>query len=552
MSETGSGPRAGRREWIGLAVLALPTLLVSVDVSVLFLALPHLSADLGASSIEQLWITDIYGFMTAGFLVTMGTLGDRIGRRKLLMVGGIAFGAASLLAAFSVNPEMLIIARALMGIAGATLLPSTMALISNMFRDPRQMGVAIAAWGTCFMAGIALGPIVGGALLDTFWWGSVFLLAAPVMVALLVAGSLFLPEYRDPNAGRLDLVSVALSLATILPVIWGLKEIAKQGWHPAPIAAMALGAAIGVVFVRRQRTLADPLMDLRLFGHRSLSAALLISLLVGGLQSGTALFVALHLQMVEGFSPLRAGLWLVPAALALVVGINAAPHVAARVRPAYVLATGMVISAVGQLLLTQVGSTDGLAVLVVGLSLAYFGVGPAAALLSHLVLDTAPPEKAGSASSLSGTGGEFGVALGIAALGSVGAAVYHSRVADSLPAGVPAESAQAARDSINGAVSAAAELPAPLGDALLDPAREAFTTALNTVAGIAAVLFLGLAVLAIALLRHVPPTGHGPHGEADESGPAEEADQGGPAAQTPPGGHASSVEQITPVVSDAR
>jgi DHA2 family multidrug resistance protein-like MFS transporter len=218
-AETGSGSRAGRREWIGLAVLALPTLLVSIDVSVLFLALPHLSEDLGADSTEQLWITDIYGFMTAGFLVTMGTLGDRIGRRRLLLIGGTLFGLASLLAAFSASPEMLIAARALMGIAGATLLPSTLALISNMFRDPKQMGMAIAVWGTCFMAGIALGPVVGGAMLDAFWWGSVFLLAVPVMAVLLVAAPLFLPEFSDPDAGRLDLVSVALSLVTILPAI---------------------------------------------------------------------------------------------------------------------------------------------------------------------------------------------------------------------------------------------------------------------------------------------------------------------------------------------
>src|SRR5690242_6635957 len=222
--------RATRREWTGLAVLALPTLLLSLDVSVLYLALPKLSASLGADSTQQLWILDIYSFMLAGFLVTMGTLGDRIGRRRLLLIGGTAFGAASVLAAYSTSPGMLIATRAVLGVAGATLAPSTMALIRNMFRDPRQMGVAIGVWFSCFMGGMALGPLVGGLLLDHFWWGSAFLLGVPVMLLLVAVGPWLLPEYRDENAGKLDLVSVALSLAAILPVIYGLKALARDGW----------------------------------------------------------------------------------------------------------------------------------------------------------------------------------------------------------------------------------------------------------------------------------------------------------------------------------
>jgi MFS transporter, DHA2 family, multidrug resistance protein len=188
---------AGRREWVGLAVLALPTLLLSLDMSVLYLALPYLSADLGASATQQLWIMDIYGFMIAGFLVTMGTLGDRIGRRRLLMTGGVAFAVASVFAAYSTSPEMLIVTRALLGIAGATLMPSTLALISTMFRDQHQRGVAIAVWMTCFMGGMTVGPLVGGLLLQSFWWGSAFLLGVPVMAVLLVAAPALLPEYRD-------------------------------------------------------------------------------------------------------------------------------------------------------------------------------------------------------------------------------------------------------------------------------------------------------------------------------------------------------------------
>src|SRR6266498_555359 len=293
-------PRAGRREWVGLAVLALPTLLLSLDVSVLYLALPHLAADLRPSGTQQLWIMDIYGFMLAGFLGTMGTLGDRIGRKRLLLVGAAAFGVASGVAAYATSPGMLIATRALLGVAGATLAPSTLALISNMFRDARQRGTAIAVWVSCFMGGTAIGPLVGGLLLERFWWGSAFLLGVPVMVLLLVTGPVLLPEYRNPQAGRLDLASVALSLAAILLVIYGLKELATNGVEPVPIAAVVAGVAVGGGFVRRQHTLPSPLLDLHLFANRSFSAALGVSLLVGATMGGAFLFVNQYLQLVVG------------------------------------------------------------------------------------------------------------------------------------------------------------------------------------------------------------------------------------------------------------
>jgi DHA2 family multidrug resistance protein-like MFS transporter len=499
-------PRAGRREWLGLAVLALPTMLLSLDLSVLFLALPHLSADLGASTTEQLWSSDVYGFMTAGFLVSMGTLGDRIGRRKLLLIGATGFVAASVLASFSTSPEMLIMARALMGIAGATLLPSTLGLVRTMFGDPRQLGTAIAVWTTSYMAGVALGPVVGGILLQSFWWGSVFLMAVPVMALLLIAGPLLLPEARDSQAGRLDLVSVVISLVAILPIIYGLKELARHGWEPLPITMIIIGAAFGLLFVIRQRRLADPLLDLSLFRIRSLRAAVLIGLFVALLQAGgTGLVVTLHLQTVEGLSPLSAGLWLVVPALALVVSINLTPALARRFRPAYVIAAGMVITVIGYLVLVSVPSDGGLATLIAGTAIAYFGVGPAAALINQLVLASAPPEKASSAGSLPATSGEFGIALGIATLGSVASAVYRDRL--TIPAGVPAEAADTARESIAGGVAAAADLPGALGNALLESARDAFNSGVHVVAIISAVLFAGLALLVLATLRHAQPTG---------------------------------------------
>jgi len=503
MTSTTTTPvRATRREWIGLAVLALPTLLLSLDMSVLYLALPYLSSDLHASSTQQLWIMDVYGFMIAGFLITMGTLGDRIGRRKLLMIGGSAFAVASVAAAYSTSPEMLIATRALLGIAGATLMPSTLALISNMFHDPHQRGVAIAVWMASFMGGMTVGPLVGGVLLEQFWWGAAFLLGVPVMVLLLVTAPVLLPEYRDPDAGRLDLASVALSLAGILPVIYGLKVLATHGWETSALAAIAVGVAFAVVFCRRQRQLDDPLLDLDLFRNRAFTTALSIGLGGGIVMAGTFLLLSVWLQLVEGLSPLRAGLELVPLNVAMAAATMLAPQLLRRFRVAYVMAAGLTIAACGLLLVTQVDSDGGLTVLLTGFLLACVGIAFPSALGTNLVVGSAPREKAGSAAAMSETSGEFGIALGVAVMGSVGAAVYRSQV--DVPAAVPADAAAAAGESITGATASAGQLPAGVASDLLASAHEAFTSGLNIAAGVGSLLFLTLAVLAVAMFRREP------------------------------------------------
>jgi MFS transporter, DHA2 family, multidrug resistance protein len=487
-TETGTGThaRAGRREWIGLAVLALPTLLLSLDMSVLHLAVPHLAADLRPSSTELLWIIDIYGFMIAGFLVTMGTLGDRIGRRKLLMVGGAAFGLASVAAAFATSPAMLIGARALLGVAGATLMPSTLALISNMFRDPKQRGTAIAVWMSCFMGGMVIGPVVGGLLLNVAWWGAVFLLGVPVMVLLLVTAPALLPEYRDEHAGRLDLVSAGLSLVTILPIVFALKEITKQGASASTVVVLLVGATAGVVFARRQRRLADPMLDLSLFRNRTFATALCI-VLVGALtMGGVFMLVSQYLQLVEGLTAAQAGLALVPQAGAVVVGSLIAPRLARRFRPEFVLGFGMLVAAGGILLFTQLEAGSGVALVVLGMSVASFGMGPQGVLGTEMVIGSVPARKAGAASAMSETSGEFGIAMGIALFGSIGTAVYR----DQLPVNAPAQ----ARESLATAADA--------GDpALLGAAREAFASGLHTVAVIAATIVVVFAVAGMVALR---------------------------------------------------
>jgi DHA2 family multidrug resistance protein-like MFS transporter len=512
-------PRAGRREWVGLAVIALPCLLYSMDLTVLFLAVPHLSAALQPSSTQLLWITDIYGFLLAGLLITMGTLGDRIGRRRLLLLGAAAFGLASLLAAYSTSPGMLIAARALLGVAGATLAPSTLSLLRTMFQDPRQRTLAIGVWIASFSAGAAIGPLAGGVLLERFWWGSVFLLAVPVMLLLLALGPRLLPEYRDPDAGRLDLASAAMSLVAVLLVIWGLKQFAQDGLGLPPALSILGGLAVGVVFVRRQQLAPDPLLDLRLFRSRAFSAALAANTLDFFVSFAALLFIAQYLQLVLGLSPLQAGLWMLPSSVGFIVGSLLTPLLVRRVRPASVMAAGMVLAAVGFALLTRLDAAAGLAVLVTGSVAFSVGSAPMTTLATDLMVGTAPPDRAGAASGISETSSEFGGALGIAILGVTGTAVYRGQMTDAVLAAVPSEAATAARDSLGGAVTAAGQLPEQLGGTLLDTAREAFTQGLRLSFAISAAVAVGIAVLVAALLRHVEaepqPTSHpdpSPHG----------------------------------------
>jgi MFS transporter, DHA2 family, multidrug resistance protein len=502
---TTSPRRAGTREWIGLAVLALACLLYVMDLTVLHLAVPSISKDLHPSSAQLLWIIDIYGFMVAGFLVTMGTLGDRIGRRKLLLIGAAAFGAVSVLAAFSTSPEMLIASRALLGIAGATLAPSTLSLIFAMFEDPTQRSVAIGVWISAFSAGSAIGPVLGGILLEQFWWGSVFLLALPVMALLLVLGPIVLPEYKAPDAGRLDIASAALSLVAVLALIFGLKQVAQDGIGWLPVASIALGLAAGATWVRRQLTLEDPMIDVRLFRIPSFSAALGVNFLAIFMAVGYFLFVAQYLQLVLGLSPLTAGLWSVPSAIGFIVGSNVAPRIVHRVRPAWIIGTGLAIAAVGLAILTRVGA-DGLPVLVLASIVISLGFGPVMGLTTELIVGSAPPERAGAASGISETAIELGGALGISILGSVGVAIYRGEVARSIPAAIPADAVAAARDTLGGATGVAAGLPDGLATTLLEVARNAFVHGMQVVAAISLVVAVAVAILAIVALREVRPS----------------------------------------------
>ncbi|ALG09212.1 MFS transporter [Kibdelosporangium phytohabitans] len=479
------------KEWAGLAVLALPTALLGLDVTVLYLTMPSLAADLDPTGTEVLWIMDAYGFLIAGFLITMGTLGDRIGRRRLLMIGSACFGAVSVVAAFAPNAEVLIGARAALGIAAATLMPSTLALISTMVPDPARRAVAIGGWVTAFALGMAAGPVVGGLLVEHFWWGAAFLVAIPIVVVVLLAGPKVLPEHQAPRSGRIDMVSVVLSLLALLPVIYAVKHVAEAGVGLSTVVPLVAGVGFGVLFVRRQRGQDDPLLDIRLFSGRTFSAAL--GVMVVGLTGvgGVMLLVTQYLQQIAALPPLRAGAWMGPPALAMFAAAIATPLIARRIRPAYVAGAVLAVSTVGYALLVTVDGTDDVVPVVAGFALVYLSLGTIAALGTDLVVGAVPPARAGAASALSETVQELGLALGVAVLGSIAAATYRAQV--------PADAAGPVRDSLAGALSNAGSVP----ETVIQQAKDAAISGLNVAALVAGIGVLVLAVLAAVVLRHV-------------------------------------------------
>lgn len=458
-----------RREWLAMGVLTLPVLLISLDMTVLGAALPAISADLAPSGSQQLWIVDVYSFVLAGLLIVAGSLGDRIGRRRLLLAGAAAFGVASALAAFAPTAETLIAARALLGIGGATLMPSTLSLIKTLFPDARRRATAVAIWSAAFSGGAAAGPVLGGWLLEHFWWGSVFLLGVPVTLVLLVLGPVLLPESRDPHPGPFDLLSAALSLAAMLPVVSAIKTVATEGVTTTALVAAVVGVAAGVAFVHRQRTLARPMIDLGLLANPRFSVSVLTNLLGVFALVGLLVLLPQHLQLVLGLTPLDAALWMLPGTVAGVVGALVATRLARAFPVPALIGAGLVVAGAGIGLLA---AAPGLVTVVIGFALAGGGIALSESLTNDLVLAAAPADRAGAASAISETGYELGGALGTAVLGSVTAAVF--------TAAVPGQ------DTLGGALARSGALGPPAASALADAARGAFTAGLQVAAVVAA------------------------------------------------------------------
>ncbi|MEC4017235.1 MFS transporter [Streptomyces sp. H27-D2] len=511
---THSTARAGRKEWTAFVVLLLPLLLVSMDVSVLYFAIPAISQELEPTSTQQLWIFDVYAFALAGLLITMGSLGDRIGRRKLLLAGASAFGLASVAAAYATSAEMLIAARVLLGIGGATLMPSTMGLVRNLFHDAKQRSSAIGIWSGAMAGGIALGSVMSGVMLNHFWWGSVFLINVPAMLLLLVLVPLLVPEFKDPKPGTFDLLSVPLSMGAVLPVVYGLKKLASDGFSVPMILAIAAGLAVGALFVHRQRTTAHPMIDPALFRSRGFGAGIGLNSLATFAMMGSAYFTAQYLQSVLGKGALEAALWSLAPSVAVGVAAPTAAVIAGRVNRAYVISGGFLIAALGYGVLALAG-TDALWTVLIGASVLAGGIVTVMALVTDMALAVAPPERAGSAASLLETGQEFGGALGMAVLGSIGTVVYRDDVTDSMPSGLSPSALDAIHETLGSATVVADQLPGRTGDAVLTAAREAFTHGMNLAALAGLVILIGAAAVAMVALRKVGAAAPAPDATAD-------------------------------------
>ncbi|GAA1640594.1 MULTISPECIES: MFS transporter [Brevibacterium] len=498
--------RTGAKQWWGLATLVLPSTLLFMMLTILFLAAPSMAIDLEPTSTQLLWILDIYGFVMAGFLVAMGVVGDRVGKRLLMVIGAIGFGAISIAAAMTTDPGMMIAWRAVLGLFGAMMVPSTLGLIFVMFADAKARGIAIGVWAGGISAGVALGPLLSGILLESFGWQATFLVAVPVMVLVAIGAPLLLPEHRDPNA-RIDLFSAVLLVASLLAIIYGIKRFAAQEPAGPSIGLLIAGALVGLWFVIRQLRAERPLLDVRLFANRTVSAALIVFMLSAAALGGVYSLFTTYLQSVQGLSPLQAGFAILPAAVVLIVVSTLAPVFARRFRPGNVIAIGLATQVVGYGIFTQLDEGTGLALVIASFALTYPGVAPAMALTTDLVVGSVPPEKAGGASGLATTANDLGISLGVAIIGSIGVFAYRSRISELLPDGLPDEAAATAESGVDGALAVASELPAQLGDALVEAAQQAFSSGLNAAAVISAIIAALTAIIAATRLRHVQPTG---------------------------------------------
>jgi DHA2 family multidrug resistance protein-like MFS transporter len=498
--DPGRSSRAPRRAWFALAVLMLPVLLVSVDNTVLSFALPAISADLAPTAAQQLWIIDAYPLVLAGLLVAMGSAGDRFGRRRLLLIGSTGFALVSIAAAFAPTAEALIAARAALGFFGAMLMPSTLSLLRAVFTEREQRRLAIAIWASGFAAGSAMGPLVGGLLLEHFHWGSVFLLAVPVLVPLLVFVPMLIPESRDPSPGRIDLVSTVLSLAAMGPIVYGIKSLATDGVDGFGVQAIVLGVFCALWFVRRQLRSETPMLDVRLFRQGSFGGAVVVNLFSVIALVGFLYFVSQHLQLIAGLSPVSAGLALLPGLVAMIAAGLLVVPIARRVRPRVLVPIALGLSASGYLVIALFAGSGSTGPIVLAFVLLGVGIGAAETVSNELILSSAPPAKAGAASAVSETAYELGAVLGTAILGSILAVQFRSGLV--LPSVLTDQQADAARETLAGAMTVADGLPDPIGAQLAASAAHAFDAGVVVTSLIGVALMAAAAVVAAVALRN--------------------------------------------------
>ncbi|MEU4564997.1 MFS transporter [Actinoplanes sp. NPDC023936] len=483
MTLTAAPTYSTARRWSALGVLSAAVLLLSIDGTVLALAVPSLTESLSPTAEQIIWIGDIYSLALAGLLALMGNLADRLGRKRVLLAGSVLFGLVSLLAAFATSAEQLIAARLLLGVAGATLMPSTLSLIRNLFPDAAERTRAIAVWSAAFGAGSAAGPMIGGFLLEHFWWGSVFLINVPVMVIVVVSGLWLLPESKDPSPGRFDWPSALLSMLTMAPIIYAITHRSVSS-----LPVLAVGVLAGWLFVRRQRTLSHPMIDVDLFRNPAFSGAVAANVISIFALVGLLFFFSQYLQFARGFTPLQAGLAELPATIASIVVVALVGVAITRLGRGRAIAVSLAVAAAGLALVAPAASSPWYGWLALCLVPVGLGVGLSMTLAGDAIISAAPPRKAGSVSAVTETANELGVVLGIAVLGSLLTSVYRSTL--SLPASAPPE----ASDSLGSALRV-------LDPSLAQVAKDAFVTAMQTTSLVAAGF---TAVAAVVAWRLIP------------------------------------------------
>jgi EmrB/QacA subfamily drug resistance transporter len=518
-----------RRRWATLVVLCVSLIVIGLDNTILNVALPTLVRDLGASASELQWIVDAYTIVFAGLLLTAGSLGDRFGRYKTLVIGLTIFGLGSTASAFAGSAKVLIITRALMGIGGAFIMPSTLSILTNIFTDPVERGRAIGIWAGIAALGIGLGPITGGFLLIHFWWGSVFLVNVPIVTIGLVAGCFLVPDSRDPSAPRLDPLGAALSMAGLSTLLWGVIEAPSHGWTSSSVViAFVLGAVILLAFIGWESTTSSPMLDMRFFEDPRFSVASAAITLTFFALFGSIFLLTQYLQFVLGYSPIKAGAALLPQAFLLMIVAASSSTFVQRAGHKVVIATGLTLVALALLLATTLTASSSF-LHVVGVTMVLgLGMGNVMAPATDSIMGSLPKEKAGVGSAVNDTTRQVGGALGVAVLGSILASRYRSHITTSLQhRSLPQTVIDAVKDNVGAAVGFARSLGGNLAGVIIRAADNAFVTGLHIA------LVAGAGVVAIAALGVILWLPAHPRSEPPQVGAASRTDQNGMSSQVP-------------------
>ncbi|SDR31848.1 MFS transporter [Thermostaphylospora chromogena] len=504
-TESGAARPHRVNRWAVLALLCFSLLLIAVDATVLHIAVPALTAALEPSAVQLLWIIDVYSLMVAPLLITFGTLGDRYGRRRLILAGYVVFGLASASAALSATPAVLIVSRALLGVGGAMIMPATLSIIRQVFTDRRERAIALGVWSAVAAGGAAIGPLIGGLLVEHFWWGAVFLINVPIVLVLLPAALRILPDSRDRAARPWDAPSAALSTLGVLALAYGLKEAGSGHTIGVPAGAAVLLVGVGLLwwFARRQLRLPYPLIDLGLFRRRGFSTGVASVMLAVFALVGLELMLAQYLQLVLGDSPSMAAIRMLPLMIAAIVGGLSAAHILRRIGLRATVSGGLALTAVS-LAPTLAWGTEHhpmmLTACFIGIG---FGVEVALLAASDTIMASAPESRAGGAAAIEETAYELGAGLGIAVLGTITTVVYFPTLT-AVP-GIPAPAMDQARQSLAAAAHVAEQIGGAAGRELLLAAREAFITALHSTVVVSIVLLGLTALIAAVLMPRKPP-----------------------------------------------